>query len=341
MFVLVLKLPLVTTDRKFEVFRVHSFPIQVSNGTFVRLKIQNVLLVVNEIYHTYITLTETELNQCTGSGNIRVFKADKSIRNRNTGRNACEFDLYKHANVLTSDCTRLVSVRTPDPELCRQGVTVFYYMPELTVIFSRCRKTQSWTASSIVLDGAGRLTNSEMRHITAGNVHLYAQLNGETRVRTNVPAVIAPSHQAMTSPSELNKLRDVTAEQATYKLLNTLSVHKVDPSVDDLLALHTVMTTHSNCMCWSSIKCVSFAIFISTVLVYHYTCMQWSRFCKKERSHRSTAEADGHTASEAATPVPQPRSGQASIPAPILPGAPSNSRDDISPQSQHAVYAIQ
>jgi len=286
-------------------------------------------------------LTETELSQCTDSGNIRVCKADKAIRNRNTGRNACEFDLYKHANVLNSECTRLVSVRTPDPELWRQGEAVFYYMPEPTVIFSRCRKNQSWTASSIVLDGAGRLTNSEMCHITAGNLQLYAQLNGETRVRTDVPAVIAPSHQVMTSPSELNKLRDVTAEQATYKLLNTLSVHKVDPSVNELLALHMVMTTHSNCMCWSNIICVSFAISISTVLVYHCTCMLWSRFCKKKRTHRSNSEADGHTASEATTPFPQPRSGQAATPGPIMPGASSSSRDDPSPHPQHAVYAIQ
>ena len=84
MFVLVLKLPLVTSDRKFEVFRVHSFPMQVSNGTFVRLQIQNGLLAVNEMHHTYMTLTKVELNQCTGSGNIRVCKADKGIRNRIT-----------------------------------------------------------------------------------------------------------------------------------------------------------------------------------------------------------------------------------------------------------------
>ena len=140
-------------------------------------------------------------------------------------------------------------------------------MPEPTGMFSRCRKNQSWAASSIVLDGAGRVTNLEMCQITAGNLQLYAQLNGEKRVRTDVPAVIAPSHQVMTSPSELNKLRDVNAERATYKLLNTLSVHNVDPSMKDLLALNTVMTTHSNCVCWSSIICVSFAISISTVLL--------------------------------------------------------------------------
>jgi len=88
MFVLVLKLPLVTTDRKFEVLRVHTFPMQVGNGIFVRLQIQNGLLAVNEMHHTCMTLTEVELNQCMGSGNIRVCKADKAIRNRNTRRNA-------------------------------------------------------------------------------------------------------------------------------------------------------------------------------------------------------------------------------------------------------------
>jgi len=40
---------------------------------------------------------------------------------------------------------------------------------------------------------------------------------------------------------------------------------------------------------------------------------------QNEGAHRSTAEADGHTASEAATPIPQPRSGQSPIPGPILP----------------------
>ena len=62
---------------------------------------------------------------------------------------------------------------------------------------------------------------------------------------------------------------------------------------------------------------------------------------QNERAHRSTTEADGHTASEAATPVPQLRSGQATIPGPILPGAPSNCRDDTSPRQKHAVYAFQ
>ena len=160
-------------------------------------------------------------------------------------------------------------------------------------------------------------------------------------MRTDVPAVIVPSHQPMTSSSELNKLRDVASEQATYKLLNTLSVHKGDPSVNDLLAMHTVVTTHSNYRCWSSIICVSFAVSVSTVLLYHCICMLWSRFYEKKRAHRSNVEADGHRALEATTPVPQPRSGQATIPGPILPGEPSNSRDNTSPQPQHAVYAIQ
>ena len=332
-FALLLKLPLTTAGRKFDVFRIHSFPRRVTNGTYVRIQLNNDFLAVSDLHHSYLALTENELNQCESRENTKVCTTSKPIRSGKNGHSACEFNLYHGDDLLNSDCNRLFTVRPPEPEMQRYGDTVLYYMPESTLVNLRCHGKTGWATSSLILEGAGMLTNSGKCHISMNSLQLYAHLNGEAKVSTQLPAMDIHSHQAIVSHDELNALKNMAAEQTTYKLLSTLTSYQEKPSVENLLELHSAMTTHTNCPGWTTSIIISATVSICILMMYHCTLLLWHKLnarialCKHPKM-------DGNTASAAEAPVPIQRTSQATNPAP----APTTS--SVDPIQQHSVYAI-
>ena len=173
-------------------------------------------------------------------------------------------------------------------------------------------------------------------HVTAGNLQLYAHLSGETRVQPpSLATVITPSHQAATSPSEMDALRNIVSDQDTYKLLSTLSAHKLEPTVENLLTLHSVMAARENGSSWTAAHVyISVTVSICLVTLYHCSCMLYNKLghCKVRRKTRTPKD---NTTPRADAAVPQRMHSQASNQAPIQEGDSSHQAT-----ARHAVYTL-
>ena len=332
-FMLAITLPLVADNRKFEVLRIHSFPVQIANGTYVRLKLYNGFLAVNEIHHTFFTLDAVELSKCRGN-NIKLCSADKPVRYSNGDPMPCELQLFLHKNIVNTSCERLVAVGPFFPEIHRQGTAIVYYVPNPTRASFRCWDGTEWNTSSFILQDAGILMDVLACHVTAGSLLMYARLSGETVMRARDPVLIIPPHQEVVTHTELEQLRDATVGKATYELLNTLSQHKAEPSMADWLNFHSVVSTSTNCPCWTTNIYISLSISVTTLIIYHGMCTVWSKFLNRCTLCKPV-KAQDHKESRAPTPIPQPRIGQATSQGPSPPG-PSKDEAPLS----HAVYAV-
>ena len=334
-FMLMIRLPLTTGDRKFEVLRTFAFPKKISDGTYVSIYFEHGYLAVNNYYQKYLTLTDFELSQCKGE-NIKICEASKPVRSKDSELNECEFHMFLNAEAANSKCRRLVSADPPVPDLRRHGDVILYFMPEPSQVVLRCRHNQSWVTNSIVVEGAGLLNNALACHITAGNLQLYAQLSGETRVQPKSPVtIITPSHQAVTSPSEMDALKNIAGEQDTYGLLSTLSARRLEPTVENLLTLHSIVKTHENCSSWTAAHVyVSIIVSLCLVILYHCLCKLHNKLCKCMACLNTRTTTD-NTAPRVDEAVPQQVPSQASNQAPVQEGATSHQAT-----AQHAVYAL-
>jgi len=278
----VIRLPSTTGERKFEVLRAFAFPMKISYGTYVWIHFEHGYLAVNDYHQRYFALIDLELSQCKGE-DIKNCEASKPVRSKCSEKNECEYHMYLHAETINSECKRLVSAATPVPVMRQLGAVVLYYMPEPTEVVVRCRNNQSWVTDSLVVEGAGLLNNALACHVTAGNLQLYAHLSGETRVQPpSLATVITSSHQAATSPSEMDALRNIVSEEDTYKFLSTLSTHKLEPTVENLLTLHSVMAARENGTSWTAAH-VYISVTVSIYLVKLYDC-SWILYNKPGHS---------------------------------------------------------
>ena len=334
-FILMIKLPLITGDRKFEVLRTYALPMKVTNGTYVTLKVDNGYLAVNGYHQTYFTLTDFEFSQCTGD-NIKVCEVNKPIRHKDNELNECEYHMYLYADVSNSRCTRLISVVTPDPVLQRHGAEVLYYLPDPTPVFVRCRDNQRWTTNSIILEGAGLLKDTLACHVTAKDLQLYAQMSGETRVQTQPHPII--KHQTITTRDEMQTLKDIISEPDTYNLLSKLSVQKTGPSVEDLITLHSDFTTPANYPNGIVTNIMaSTTVTICLLTLYHCSLTLWNKY-RNCTARQKSEELGKGTTSKADAPVQRQAQPRASKPTPIQEEAEGTG----SPQAatQHMVYAF-
>jgi len=210
---------------------------------------------------------------------------------------------------------------------------VLYYLPEPTLVFFRCRNVQGWNTTSIVLEGAGILNNALTCHVTTGNLQLYAQISGEIKVRTQSPAIIIPSRQTVTSHSEMESLRSIVAEQTTYKLLSKLSVDKLEPSVENLLHLHTTLATNTNSLSWTTNIIIPATVSICMITLYHCSHALWNKIHKLVVRRKSRC-SDHNTSPKDGESTPQ----QTSNPVPVQ--AEAKATRSVNTTPQHVVYAI-
>jgi hypothetical protein len=317
-FMLMISLPLTTEDRKFQVMRLLAFPKRISNGAYVKFQINDKYLAVNSFHQTYFTLTDYELSQCKGD-NIKVCAANKPILSGDTKHNQCVFQLYLNSDEAAGVCSRLISAHPPSPMMQRHGAMVVYFMPEPLQIFLRCRDDQGWNTTSLILEGVGTLSKVQTCHITAGNMKLYAELSGKSKVRTQSPLIMSPGYQTLTSHSEVEALKKIAENPNTYELLSTLSAHKMEPSVDTLLSLHTSLT-HSHGLSWPTIVYISATVSICVMVAYHCSLTLVSKLKKRfinrnprRTGARDTPGDDAHMSTQEST--------QASNPSPAHPAS--------------------
>ena len=258
------------------------------------------------------------------------------MRSKCSEINECEYHMYLHAEAINSECKRLVSAATPVPVMRRLGAVVLYNMPEPTRVVLRCRNNQSWVTNSLVVEGARLLKNALACHVTEGNLQFYAHLSGKTRVQPpSLATVITPSHQATTSLSEMDALRNIVSKQDTYKLLSTLSAHKLEPTVENLMTPHSVMTARENGSSWTAAHVyISVTVTICMVTMYHCACILYNKLghCMFRRKTRTPKD---NTTLRAVAVATQRMHYQASNQAPI-----QDVDSSHQATAQHAVYAL-
>jgi hypothetical protein len=161
-FMLVLSIPLADASRKFEFFKLHSFPARIFNSTFVRYNPESNYFALSVLQRTHFTMTEHELLQCKGAS-FKVCPASRSVYS--TQVETCALSLYLQRTSVRELCRRTVVKWPTLPVLERSGSVVMYHFPESRRVFIKCKYQQEWTTTHMVLQDTGVLKNVASSHV--------------------------------------------------------------------------------------------------------------------------------------------------------------------------------
>jgi hypothetical protein len=188
-FVLVMYFPLTMVDRKYELFKVISFPSQILNNTYIRFNLDTEYFAISTLHQIYISLNEREMRRCEGAS-IMVCPADRAVKSKRP--ETCALSLFLQRRSV-QECHRVITVKQPPAMFERHSTLVLYYTPEPRTAHFRCRNSRGeWATDSLQLDKAGTLSGVQSCHITCGDLQLYAEIKGNSQFEVPSPQIITP-----------------------------------------------------------------------------------------------------------------------------------------------------
>jgi hypothetical protein len=152
-FMLIMSFPLTAANRNYEIYKVIAFPSK-NWKTYVRYKLESEYLAVSTFQETYVTLSESDYQQCEGETN-KICPADNAVTGIRT--KSCALSLFLQRQNAREVCKRIVTTQQPAPILRRQGSRILYFTPEPQGVHFRCRGTGGWTTDNMLVQGAGLL----------------------------------------------------------------------------------------------------------------------------------------------------------------------------------------
>jgi hypothetical protein len=184
-------------------------------------------------------MTDGERAACRGRS-LQLCPADKPIFGMSV--NTCILSLYLQSEAIRKDCDRTLIIGHPAPTSERHGQIVLYHFPESRQVILKCWQHQSWKTTSLVLHGAGTLSNTEKCHLTSEGIQLYPGLSGKSEFTVHAPELYTPSLPPVTSHEEFEQLKKM------YATLGTETEHQssVDFSRKNELDLSTLVGPRSS-----------------------------------------------------------------------------------------------
>ena len=123
----ILTVTLKSESKVFGLYRLFTFPMEITNDTYVEFKPTYTFLVYNQIYQSYSVLTEEEVNLCVGH-KIVVFPVRRAIVYV-TDVITCESSLFFQKPEARRLCPRQVTWNPSTPIWKRHETTWLYHMP--------------------------------------------------------------------------------------------------------------------------------------------------------------------------------------------------------------------
>jgi hypothetical protein len=119
------------------------------------------------------------------------------------------------------------------------------------------------------LEGAGILSGEQSCHITSEDLQLYAEIGGNSQFEVPTPQIIYPSPPAVTSDSELEVLKKISETTKVDELIATVSAHKMEENVDELVKLHPLEFPRTDNTAWTMpLLLATSSILVAVVLYY-------------------------------------------------------------------------
>ena len=153
-FMIIMYFPLTTVNRKYELYQMFAFPSRILNSTYASFQLDGNYLAISVLQQIYVSLTASDLSRCEGNM-VKICPVNRAVSS--TRSDICELGLYFQRQNVREVCYRTISARMPSPTLQRQGSVVVYYLPEARNAYFRCRDSQGWKSTNLMLDGAGTL----------------------------------------------------------------------------------------------------------------------------------------------------------------------------------------
>jgi len=266
-FVLVMYFPLITVDRKYVMFHAIAFPSRILNNTYASCKLDGANIAISTLRRTYLLLNDTEMGKCVGE-TIVVCPADKAVKDTRTA--SCALSLFFQRRNVREVCHRVITAKQPPAMLEPHGPLVLYYAPEPQIAHFRCHGTNGgWTTHNMLLDGAGTLSGGQSCHIIWGELQLYAEVRGNSQFEVPGPQIRIPPQLTVTSDSELEFLKKISETNKVDELIATVTAHKMEVSVDDLLTLHQLELPHTDNTHWTMPLLLATSSILVAVVMYY------------------------------------------------------------------------
>jgi hypothetical protein len=261
-FLLILSFPLADANRKFELFKIHTFPFRLYNSTFVQYQVSQTYLAVNLLQHTYFTMSDGERRQCQGF-NLEVCPVSRPVYS--TQVENCALSLYLQRQNVRALCSRSLLSQQPPPVLLRSGKTLLYHftVPQRVVI--QCPHQRDRHQTSWVLQDAGAIYNAASCHVTTEGVQLYPLLDGETAFEGRTPTLFAPDLPEIVSHDELQTLRKLN-EEVLHGLKGTdILARSRETDFQTLLDIHSARPHTNN---WHIPLLLSVSVILVVIILY-------------------------------------------------------------------------
>ena len=326
-FMIIMYFPLTTVNRKYELYQMFAFPSRILNSTYASFQLDGNYLAISVLQQTYVSLTESDLSQCEGDM-MKICPVNRAVSS--TRSDICELTLYFQRQNVREVCYRTISARMPSPTLQRQGSVVVYYLPEARNAYFRCRDSQGWKSTNLMLDGAGTLLGVKSCHITVGNLQLYAEIRGEAQFEGPMPQVIYPSQFTVTSHNELEVLKKMAETQNMDELIAKISAQKMEANVDALVSLPSTIPPRTDNTSWMVPTFFATTVTLA-LLVLCYCAVTPFRKLLKRNTHPKTSEAPVNPNSKEDNPRTATTSSV---------GAPTTLQPEASSRTGFSTYAI-
>jgi hypothetical protein len=163
--------------------------------------------------------------------------------------------------------------KPPQPILERHSSILLYFMAEHRQFFFKCWNNRMWESYTMVLQGAGTLSNAETCYVTSEGVQLHPELSGDLEYRAQVPLLYIPTSPAVISTNEwetLSSMPEVNTD-ATEQLEADVVSHQVDTDIDSLIQVHNARVQYTQKLQWIIPGLTAAGAVLSLFILYYFT----------------------------------------------------------------------
>jgi hypothetical protein len=184
---LIVSIPLKTSDRLFNIYKVFTLPYKIAElNKYVQMIINFPYLVSDSAGQRFLLWTDADVEKCRGKDFI-ICPADSPLFNNYLS--TCESSLFFQNHAARHMCNRKV-MSSFTPMFTRVHTSWIYSVAEPQHVKIQCRLNNTWTTASLILEGNGVIHNSSSCHIVGQGFQLLPTSRGYSEV-------ILPTHENM------------------------------------------------------------------------------------------------------------------------------------------------
>jgi hypothetical protein len=291
-----LQIPLKTSNRQFNLYKIVTLPIRLSNHSFIHYIPEFSYFGIDTVQHNYILFSESEYRSCS-THVISVCPASNVIFN--TQLTTCESSLFFQTADSIPLCQRKLLIHHHTPILQCHDSVWFYHFPEPQPVTLHCRRNDSEVSTTRILSENGIIHNSSPCLLTTKGIQTILETSGNTEMNFAVQEIFTPILHDIATSQELQMLHNTVPSEITQidDLVTHARSHRQSTDLSTLVHATNTMKYHEEKSYWHFptlfILCLSaVTLFLTYILKSYWTKLIPIRFTRRNALPSTTSPPD-------------------------------------------------